>query len=109
MTTPADWYPDPHDAGQLRYWDGVNWTEHVAVAGTVPQEEVHPAVPPTAPLPGTGMPNYLKSSTLFAQVEFRSPRFRISNWMKSRILSSGQEATRDSRPPFFGRRPGVIP
>jgi hypothetical protein len=27
---PADWYPDPHGAPQLRYWDGREWTEHVS-------------------------------------------------------------------------------
>jgi hypothetical protein len=26
--TPADWYDDPHDPSQLRYWDGRQWTEH---------------------------------------------------------------------------------
>lgn len=23
------WYADPHDAGQLRWWDGSAWTDHV--------------------------------------------------------------------------------
>jgi hypothetical protein len=34
---PPDWYADPHDAGQLRYWDGQRWTEHRA-AMAQPQE-----------------------------------------------------------------------
>lgn len=25
---PANWYPDPQDPAQLRYWDGTAWTEH---------------------------------------------------------------------------------
>lgn len=33
MTTPpANWYPDPQQPTQLRYWDGAQWTEHVAPA-----------------------------------------------------------------------------
>ena len=25
---PPNWYPDPHDRAQLRWWDGTQWTEH---------------------------------------------------------------------------------
>ncbi len=25
-TVPAGWFPDPQGSGQLRYWDGVQWT-----------------------------------------------------------------------------------
>jgi hypothetical protein len=27
--TPADWYPDPSNPSQIRYWNGYVWTEHV--------------------------------------------------------------------------------
>lgn len=41
-TTPANWYPDPVNRHQLRYWDGANWTEHVSdngVAGVDPLQQ----------------------------------------------------------------------
>ena len=31
--TPASWYPDPSKRFELRYWDGAEWTEHVARGG----------------------------------------------------------------------------
>jgi uncharacterized protein YbjQ (UPF0145 family) len=34
--TPADWYPDPHAPGQLRYWDGAQWTEHTSPGAANP-------------------------------------------------------------------------
>jgi len=33
VTTPAGWYPDPSGRFELRYWDGTQWTEHVARQG----------------------------------------------------------------------------
>lgn len=44
MTSPANWYTDPHVPGQVRYWDGTQWTEHVAPAQRA-------ATPPPAPAP----------------------------------------------------------
>jgi hypothetical protein len=43
---PPGWYRDPSDAGRQRYWDGTNWTEHVA-----PLPPVAPVAPaaPAAP------------------------------------------------------------
>ena len=46
MTNPvANWYPDPNDPNQLRYWDGQQWTEHQAPRQ--PAQQPHqPAVEP---------------------------------------------------------------
>ena len=43
---PAAWYADPGDDGQLRYWDGANWTDRLAV---LVQPPVVPAAAPAAP------------------------------------------------------------
>ncbi|MSZ76323.1 MAG: DUF2510 domain-containing protein [Actinobacteria bacterium] len=31
--TPATWAPDPYGRHELRYWDGMQWTEHVSNRG----------------------------------------------------------------------------
>lgn len=51
MTTPTSpgWYDDPHQAGQLRYFDGIVWTAHVVPRTT--REATPPASAPTQPLP----------------------------------------------------------
>ncbi len=49
--TPADWYPDPNDARQLRYWDGTAWTAHVAAA-PIPSQPTGPMTPDGEPLAG---------------------------------------------------------
>lgn len=38
---PAAWYADPSGRYELRYWDGTEWTEHVARGG---QQFVDPPV-----------------------------------------------------------------
>ena len=31
--TPAGWYPDPSGRYEMRYWDGLAWTEHASRQG----------------------------------------------------------------------------
>lgn len=40
---PAGWHPDPSGQFEMRYWDGSQWTEHVAHQG---QQGVSPLGPP---------------------------------------------------------------
>jgi Protein of unknown function (DUF2510) len=35
VESPPAWYPDPTERHDLRYWDGVVWSSHVATAGRV--------------------------------------------------------------------------
>jgi len=44
MTTPPpNWYRDPGVQGQLRYWDGTRWTEHVTPGWHAPPVPAPPA------------------------------------------------------------------
>jgi uncharacterized RDD family membrane protein YckC len=42
MTQAAGWYEDPQDPSQLRYWDGVVWSNHVSprISPTVEQSTI---------------------------------------------------------------------
>lgn len=46
--TPAGWLPDPTGKQELRYWDGAQWTDHVASDGATGTD---PYVPPPVPRP----------------------------------------------------------
>jgi hypothetical protein len=47
--TPPGWYPDPWNHSAQRFWDGSQWTDHVAAAGG-PSDR--PKLPENAPIYG---------------------------------------------------------
>jgi hypothetical protein len=50
MTFPPAWYPDPTGTHDHRWWDGIEWTAHVADGGVASLDEVADALarPPAA-------------------------------------------------------------
>jgi hypothetical protein len=42
---PANWYADPLGRFTHRYWDGLAWTEHVAIDGQQSVDPLHPGAP----------------------------------------------------------------
>jgi hypothetical protein len=41
--TPPGWYPDPHGAPTVRWWDGAQWTDHHAPLQQRPEDLKAPA------------------------------------------------------------------
>ena len=58
MTAPPGWYPDPTNPLQIRYRDGLNWTDQTGPAVpytyTAPVYQVVPVAPPTPALGNAG-------------------------------------------------------
>ena len=75
---PADWYPDPSNSGQLRYWDGQAWTEHTHTPET-------PVVKPEE-LSGMGTPTAILLA-IFAVVQLGTA---VSNLVDLNDLNSDQ-------------------
>jgi len=57
--TPAGWYSDPSGSQQLRWWDGVQWTEHYTPSAQAAPAQAAPVaqpVPPAQPYAAAGAP-----------------------------------------------------
>jgi hypothetical protein len=42
----ASWLPDPTGAHELRYWNGMTWTDHVSDQGTANVDPLSTELPP---------------------------------------------------------------
>lgn len=75
---PADWYADPTNVGELRYYDGTQWTEHVTIDGvqtTAPftaAEPVEPAEPAGVAADGESGPAPSPTINLSRDAQWRS-------------------------------------
>ena len=52
----ARWAPDPMGRHELRYWNGAEWTDHVADRGVQATDPLVPAPPPPVPEPPVDAP-----------------------------------------------------
>jgi hypothetical protein len=75
MSTVAGWHADPFGRYDHRYWDGTQWTEHVATAG---QQSVDAPVP--GPPPPAGAPAPAASSPLDQPVLMFKEHFAIGDY-----------------------------
>lgn len=73
MSADANWYPDPNDPSQLRYFDGTNWTEHVAPNPAAGQEPQARPVQQAQPSPPTHEMAGLAASSLFSPENREQP------------------------------------
>lgn len=62
---PAGWFPDPFNRHEHRYWDGVQWTEHVGTQGqqSVDAPLVDPPSPPVSTSTAIVAPSHAPSSS----------------------------------------------
>ena len=77
---PANWYPDPHDPAQLRYWDGIQWTEHRA-----------PAVPPPPPLGAGSEVEVVEATTIERAATARGNAISVTKSFAAGFLGKRQQ------------------
>lgn len=69
---PPDWYPDPSGSGGLRYWDGQQWTSHLAPG---------PSPTPYGAVPGQAAQGHLAAPAFAsARVATTPDGQRLAGW-----------------------------
>jgi hypothetical protein len=88
---PADWYQDPSKVGELRYFDGTNWTEHVTIGGvqtTAPFSVPEPVTDVGAPAEGA------EEAALAAQLAARAAATANQSFTVTRTAQRRSEEER---------------
>jgi hypothetical protein len=70
---PAGWYADPNNALQLRWWDGMQWTEHYAPNPRPPVAPPVPQAPQPTPIAQPAQP-YVNTATYAHVIEPERPK-----------------------------------
>lgn len=88
-THDANWYPDPMQRHQYRYWDGRNWTDHVSDHG---QQSLDALVAPAVSRAHSIIPGHLGSrlSDVGKQVfASQTPYVDVSDYYLAGFLAAG--------------------
>jgi hypothetical protein len=90
LTPTGGWYADPMDAAQLRWWDGVNWTQQTTPASDaeplapvtpIAPEAPAPAHPPAPAAPAADGPGiYIPRNSVFKMAEAVDGQTYLPEW-----------------------------
>lgn len=89
---PAGWYPSPEDPTQVRWWDGVQWTEHRAPAAASAPTPSAPAASPAPSTPAYPAPAQFGSPVPLAPVAASAPGAPASSkkkWLIGGAIAAG--------------------
>lgn len=94
-TTPPGWHPDPQARGQLRWWSGAGWTEHVRQLPPV-------AAPSAAIAPIHAQPHIQTAAQHPVAAASPAPAPAVYQPTDPRTLHAARANVSDEIPPKYG-------